>query len=245
MLAAALPLLLILAVANSPASGGGPPFIDLIRRNGLFAPLAALAVVQPFSLPLAAGLLAGDSVAGEATAGTLRYLLVRPVGRVRLVLEKYLATLALLGLGILWMVVVASVAGWIWAGFGDFPTLSGTVLSMPEALGRVAMAAAYVLTGVAGVAAIGVLFSTLTDSGPGATAATVALVVVTEIMSVLPALEVVHPYLLSTHWLAFVDLFRDPIAWDALRTGLFAEACYVVVPLALAVARFVRKDIAS
>ena len=39
--------------------------------------------------------------------GTLRYLLVRPVGRVRLVAEKYGAVMTLLALAVLWIMAVA------------------------------------------------------------------------------------------------------------------------------------------
>src|SRR6266508_2354750 len=105
LLAAALggiPVLIVIAVKLSPptpaATEDAPPFLFQILRNGLFAPLTGLAVIQPFFLPLAAGLLAGDSVAGEAQAGTLRYLLVRPVARTRLVLGKYGAAMLLLGI---------------------------------------------------------------------------------------------------------------------------------------------------
>src|SRR2546422_8659083 len=119
LLAAALggiPVLIVIAVKLSPPtsadSGDAPPFLFQILRNGLFAPLTGLAVIQPFFLPLAAGLLAGDAVAGEAQAGTLRYLLVRPVARTRLVLGKYGAAMALLGLLLLWGVG----SGGFWGG---------------------------------------------------------------------------------------------------------------------------------
>ena len=88
LLAAALagvPVLIVIAVKASPpepqAAEDAPPFLLQIVRNGLFAPLTGLAVVQPFFMSLAIGLFAGDAIAGEAQAGTLRYLLVRPIGR--------------------------------------------------------------------------------------------------------------------------------------------------------------------
>ena len=81
-----LPVLIVIAVKASPprpqAAEDAPPFLLQIVQNGLFAPLTGLAVVQPFFMSLAIGLFAGDAIAGEAQSGTLRYLLVRPVGRV-------------------------------------------------------------------------------------------------------------------------------------------------------------------
>src|SRR5438034_455263 len=175
LLAAALggiPMLIVIAVKLSPPtsadSGDAPPFLFQILRNGLFAPVTGLAVIQPFFLPLAAGLLAGDAVAGEAQAGTLRYLLVRPVARTRLVLGKYGAAMALLGLLLLWVVGCGAFWGGVVFGFKPLPTLSGTTLSVAQASLRILAAAGYILLGVSGIAAIGVCISTLTDSGPAA-----------------------------------------------------------------------------
>src|SRR6266542_6890715 len=96
----------VLATTSATNSDGGPPFFDLIRHSGLIASLAAVALIQPFFLPLGTGLLSGESIASEASGGTLRYLVVRPVGRVRLVLSKYLAVMTQLAAAIVWIAVV-------------------------------------------------------------------------------------------------------------------------------------------
>jgi ABC-2 type transport system permease protein len=49
--------------------------------------------VLPVFLPVAVAVVAGDSIAGEASAGTLRYLLARPVGRTRLLVAKLVAVI--------------------------------------------------------------------------------------------------------------------------------------------------------
>ena len=72
----------------------GPPFLFEIAGNGVFVALTALTVVLPLFLPLAVSVVSGDAVAGEATLGTLRYLLVVPVSRTRLLLVKYAGALA-------------------------------------------------------------------------------------------------------------------------------------------------------
>lgn len=99
---AAVPVLIGIAVrietghGSSPGpggGGGGPAFLSQVTNNGLFLVFAALAVTLPVFLPMAVGVVAGDSVAGEASAGTLRYLLVAPAGRTRLLLTKYASVL--------------------------------------------------------------------------------------------------------------------------------------------------------
>ena len=82
---AAVPVILAVSVRlSSPGQGGGPNFISAITGNGLFVAFAALALELPLFLPLAVSAISGDSVAGEANLGTLRYLLAIPAGRTRL-----------------------------------------------------------------------------------------------------------------------------------------------------------------
>ena len=244
-LLAGVGVLPVIILATAGQGEGGPPFFELIPKNGLFAALTAMALIQPFILPLGAALLAGETLAGEATAGTLRYLLVRPVGRVRLVAAKYGAVMALLGLAVVWVLMIGLVSGGIAYGYGPLPTLSGTTLSAGAAALRLAASAAYVLLGVAGVGAIGVFASTITDSAPGATVATVAFVIISQILDAIPSLRVIRPYLLTHDWLAFGDLFRSPVAWEAMRHGLLVFAAYTVLFLGGSLAIFTRKDVVS
>ena len=244
---AALAILPVVVLATSaPMSNeGGPPFFDLIRHSGLIASLAAVALIQPFFLPLGTGLLSGEAIAGEASNGTLRYLVVRPVGRRRLVLTKYLAVMIQLAAAVAWIALVGLVAGLIAFGSGPITTLSGGTLAVGPGLARILLAGVYVWLGMAGLAAIGLLISTLTESGPGATAATVSIAIASQVLDNLSSLRVIHPYLISHRWLAFVDLFRQPIDWSGLRQGLVIDAIYTAVFLGASLALFGRKDVLS
>jgi ABC-2 type transport system permease protein len=244
-----IPILIAVAVHLSPPSTGdaadGPPFLLQIVRNGLFAPLTGLAVIQPFFLPLATGLFAGDAIAGEAQGGTLRYLLVRPVSRTRLVFAKYSASMTLLVTLLLWVVVCGLVAGGVLFGLRSLPTLSGTTLSLGDALLRILAAVGYMLLAVSGVTSIGLFFSTLTDSAPGATVATIIIAIASQIHDNLPSLRTIHPYLPTHGWLAFTDLFRFPVEWSAMRGGLMVSAAYTVIFLGAALLVFRRRDVTS
>src|SRR5713226_3357396 len=94
---AVIPAALSLAVylSGGPESGRGPTFLDQVTHNGVFAALAGLTVTIPFFLPLTVAVVTGDSIAGEASLGTLRYLLTRPSGRTRLLAVKALTTAVL------------------------------------------------------------------------------------------------------------------------------------------------------
>jgi ABC-2 type transport system permease protein len=77
-----------------PPPGQGSAFLSAVLQDGALYPAAALALVLPVFLPVAVAVVAGDAIAGEATTGTLRYLLVRPVGRTRLLVAKLVSVIA-------------------------------------------------------------------------------------------------------------------------------------------------------
>src|SRR5258705_5771792 len=89
-----LPVLVAVFVAVThlaPPPGQGPALLSAVLSSGSLYPAAALAIVLPIFLPVAVAVVAGDSIAGEASSGTLRYLLARPVGRTRLLVAKIIS----------------------------------------------------------------------------------------------------------------------------------------------------------
>src|SRR5690349_474222 len=105
----AVPLLLGLVVfftRDTAMAGEGPGFIGRVTENGLFLVVASVFVCLPFLLPLTVGIASGDAVAGEASTGTLRYLLVTPVGRSRLLVVKAIGALAFVAAAVLAIAVV-------------------------------------------------------------------------------------------------------------------------------------------
>ena len=242
---AALAILPVVVLSSSDSGGGGPLFFDRIRDNGLFAALAVLVLLEPFFLPLGTSLLSGESIAGEASLGTLRYLVVRPVGRARLVVHKYLAIMAQLAAAVLWVMILGLVAGGIAFGYGPLPTLSGSTLGPGSALIRIAATGLFVLLQMSGLAAIGMFISTLTDAGLGAAGSTMALAIASQILDSLSSLKVIHPYLISHQWLAFADLFRTPVEWHGIVQGLLLAGVYTALFLGGAILVFSRKDVVS
>jgi ABC-2 type transport system permease protein len=239
--------LLLVLTDLAPRAGEGPPFLSAVLRNGALYPLAALAIVLPLFLPIAVAVVAGDSIAGEAQAGTLRYLLARPAGRTRLLVAKLVAVLAFV---IVTVVVVAGVGYVIGSALFDSQpiggtSVSGTSLTSAELTGRTVLAIGYVAVSMLGVAAFALFFSTLTDSPLGATMGALAVLVASSLLFTLDAASPIAPYLPTRYWLAFVDLFRDPIQWRDITRGLALQGVYVGVLLAAAWANFTTKDVTS
>lgn len=234
-----------LLVAGPAPTGRGPAFLSEITNNGLFVGLTSMIVAIPLFLPLTIGVVAGDTIAGEASHGTLRYLLIAPAGRIRLLLVKYLGAAAFCAVATLTVVVVGTLVGWALFPIGPVTLLSGATVSVGEALLRFLAIAAYVTVSLLGMSAIGLFLSTLTTVPVGAMAATAILAVVSEILDALPQLEWLHPWLFTHYWLGFADLMRDPIVWDSFADNAVLQAGYVVVFGALAVGRFTTKDVLS
>ncbi|WP_329220127.1 ABC transporter permease [Streptomyces sp. NBC_01485] len=225
--------------------GGGPAFIAQITNNGLFLVFTALAATLPFFLPMAIGVIAGDAIAGEASAGTLRYLLVAPAGRTRLLLTKYATVMAFCLVATLVVAVSALVVGALLFPLGDLTTISGTTISFADGLLRALLIALVVAASLTGVAALGLFVSTLTSSGIAAMATTVGLLITVQILDQIPQLHALQPYFFSHYWLSFADLMREPVYWDDLQKNLGLQALYAAVFGSAAWARFTTKDVTA
>ena len=246
----ALPTLVgvLLAVTDlGPRPGTGPAFLSAVLTDGTLFPLAALAIVLPLFLPIAVAVTAGEAIAGEAQQGTLRYLLVRPVGRTRLLVAKLVSAMAFVVLTVLVVAGTAYVVGALLLGSDDATagatSVSGSALSGQELVGRTLLALGYAMLCMLGVAAIALFFSTLARSPLGAALGTLAVLVASTLLLTLDAARVLHPYLPTRYWLAFVDLFRNPILWRETERGVLLQAVYVVVFLGAAWANFMTKDV--
>ncbi|MFD3520854.1 ABC transporter permease [Streptomyces sp. NPDC058653] len=230
---------------GGPEGGAGPAFLTQITNNGLFLVFAALAATLPVFLPMAVGVIAGDAVAGEANGGTLRYLLVAPAGRTRLLLAKYAATLVFCLAATLAVAVSALIVGALLFPLGDVTTISGTSISFADGLVRAVLIALVVAASLIGLAALGLFVSTLTNSGIAAMATTVGLVITVQILDTIPQLHGIHPYLFPHYWLSFADLLREPFYWDDVLRNLGLQGVYAAVFGSAAWARFTAKDISA
>jgi ABC-2 type transport system permease protein len=268
----ALPVAVAVFIAVThlaPPPGEGAAFLSAVVQDGSLYPAAALALVLPVFLPVAVALVAGDSIAGEATAGTLRYLLIRPVGRTRLLVAKLVAVITYVLLAVVSVTLTSYLTGVFLFGSkppeavgrpGNFqagiPTggvqagssatsLSGAPLTLVQLLERIAGAVALITVSMLGVAAIALFLSTVTDSVLGAAFGALAVLVGSEVLVTLNAAASIQPYLPTRYWLAWIDFFRQPIFWRDIQRGFGIQLVYVAVFLAAAWANFSTKDVTA
>lgn len=245
---ALIPILLALAVylsADRLAPGEGPPFVDRVTQNGMFTGFAAMLLAMPLFLPLTVSVVAGDTIAGEAGLGTLRYLLIAPVGRIRLLVVKYLGTLAFVSVGTITLMVGGALIGALLFPVGPVTLLSGDVIGLGESLGRMALVALYATISMMGMLALGLFISTLTTIPVGAMTGVLVASGVSQILDNLPQLAVIHEFLFTHYWLDFADLLRDPIELSSMSSNLALQMGYLALFGALAYSRFSTKDILS
>lgn len=241
----AFPVFLAIAVSISggPPNGAGPTFLDRASHSGVFTALAGLVVMMPFFIPLSVSIVAGDAIAGEASMGTLRYLLVRPSGRGRLLAVKAVVVAGFCLAAALIVVVAGLLAGVVLFAHGPVVTLSGTTIPFLDGVGRALLSAVVVGASMWGLAAIGLFISTVTDVPIAAMAITLGIVIFSAILDSISQVDFLHPWLLTNYWTAFTDLARDPMRWHLVWKDIVLQVGYMAVFGAGAWARMVTRDV--
>jgi ABC-2 type transport system permease protein len=228
-----------------PRPGQGPALLTDVLTNGTLFPAAALALILPIFLPVATAVIAGDTVSGEANAGTLRYLLVRPVSRSWLLFSKLVTVVVFVFMAVVLVAAIGLVAGAVLFGLEPVTSVSGSSLSTTDIVVRTVVTIAYVAVSMLGLASIAVFASTRTDSPLAAALAALATFITSQVLDLIDATRVIRPYLPTHYWLSFIDLFRDPILWHNIARGFALQVGYIVIFLGAAWASFATKDITS
>jgi ABC-2 type transport system permease protein len=243
---ALIPVALGVAVKVGTHHGSGAGgFLAQVSNNGLFLVFAALSLTLPIFLPLALGVVAGDSISGEASQGTLRYLLVAPVGRVRLLLVKgvSLAVFCLVSTAV--VSIAALLTGLALFPGGQVTLLSGDSIGMGAALVKAVWVTLLVAASLLGLAALGLFVSTLTDTPVAAMAVATGVTIVCGIVEAIPQLSAIQPWLYTSQWQSYADLLRDPVILSNIEHNLLIQLGYVAVFGSAAWARLTTRDVTS
>ncbi|PZS23664.1 MAG: hypothetical protein DLM61_23740 [Pseudonocardiales bacterium] len=227
-------------------SPGGSGLLTQIAGNGLVLPVVALSISLALLLPLAVTMAAADALAGESAHGTLRGLLLAPVSRPRLVLVKAVGVLSVAMAAVTAVTLVGIVTGLVLVGPSGTAhgmlTLSGTEVGPGSALLRVSLAAAWTVGQLAAVGAVALTVSSATEHPLVVLAAVLGGLIVFGVLSSIPALDWLQPMLLTNGWFAITDVLRDPVPLDGLASSSLRAACYLVLGLALTLARTTTRE---
>jgi ABC-2 type transport system permease protein len=225
--------------------GPGAAFLSQVAGNGVFLSFLALTIMLTLVLPLVVAVVSGESLAGEANTGTLRYLLVVPAGRARLLSVKYVAVVLFALAACMLVATSALIMGVALFPVGPVTLLSGTTVPLADGLLRLLFVVLYVTAAMAMLGAIGLAISSLTEHPIAAIAAIMILAVSSEVADNIPQFAAVGPYLPSHWWLSFGSILRMPVDSGELLHGLLSFGVYIVIFSSIAWARFTAADITS
>lgn len=245
-----LPLILVAAfkigVPDDPDSAQeGSSLADLATAGGANFTLFSIFVASSFLLLVVVALFCGDTVASEASWGTLRYLLASPVPRGRLLRQKLTVGLAYSAFALVLLPTVAMIAGTIAFGWAPLRTQLGVDIPPVEAIGRIFLAVVYIAITLLPAAGLAFYLSVRTDAPLGAVGGAVMLWIVSNILEAVTALGDLRALLPTRYGTAWLSLLSSPIEAEDMVKGTVSAVVYTTVFLALAWWRFLRKDIVS
>ncbi len=243
--AALVPVIFVVVLLIQSGGPNDVPLGRYIRDSGIVTPLVVLLFMSIWGFPLITALVAGDIVASETHNGTLKTILTRSRNRGEVFVGKALATLTYTIVIVVLMGVVGVIAGSAAWGLDSFTSLSGTPVSAGRGLGLMfASLAVYVLP-LTGIAAFGLLLSTITRNSAASVVGTLMFALFMQLIGVLPGTESIRPYLLGTQFDAWHGFLRTPADWTPIIRALWVSALYISVPLLAAYLVFLRRDVAG
>ena len=201
-------------------------------------------------IPALIALVAGDQLAGEATAGTFRLVLIRPVSRTQFLAAKYLTTL-LYTASLVVMVGILSIGLGLWLfGTGDLIAIDQygiTILPEGGLWLRFIFAYGLAIWSMFVVASLAFFISSFVENAIGPIIATMVIIIIFMIVSNLPvdAVENIKPYLFTTYISVWTEAFHDPIDWNSVRTSVLALGANSMIFYLMTFYIFRRKDILS
>jgi ABC-2 type transport system permease protein len=249
--AALVPLVFLLSIQISKVTlhpPDGPydtPLGENLRSSGLALDLVVFKLIGVVGPALIVAIVAGDIVAGEDMAGTLKTILVRSLRRGEVLAGKALAVATYVVVGLATYAVAGVLVGVVAWGFHPLIDLTGHQMSALRALGLTAVAMAVYALPVMAIASFGFFLSVVTRQSVAAVAGTLLYALALQGVSALSAIAVARPYLLVGQLTAWHDLFQTPVAGDAIVRSLWVSALFALLPLAAAWVAFVRRDVTT
>lgn len=246
-----LPLIVLAAFqfggGDDDDNGGGEfsSLVELATSGGLNFTLFTIFVSASFLLVVVVALFCGDTVASEASWGSLRYLLAAPVPRARLLTVKLVVALGYSLLALLTLAGTALLIGTVRYGWHPLSSTVAAEIPAGEGLLRLLGIMGYLAVGLLVVAGLAFLLSVSTDAPLGAVGGAVLLVILSGILDQITALGGLRN-LLPTHYnQAWLGLLSTPVQTDDIVKGCISAICYATAFWALAWWRFLRKDVVS
>ena len=200
-------------------------------------------------VPFLISLVAGDQLAGEATGGTFRLMLIHPPSRTRILAAKYVTTLLYTLSLVAFLALLALGLGLLLFGTGDLivPGRTLTIIPGGEMPWRLPLAFGLGIWSMWCVASLAFLFSSLVENAIGPIIGTMAVIIVFLVVNSTPItlFTAIRPYLFTTYFNVWQKVMEQPVPWGEIAAhtaylgffsiGFYAATWYI----------FVTKDVLS
>jgi len=211
-----------------------------------FIILNALTIHIPFLITL----VAADLLAGEATAGTYRILVTRPVSRMQIVTSKFLAGIIYTGSLIFWLAVMSLVVGLIVFGDGELIVAGSQaviIFEKSDVLWRFFLAYGFGILSMSVVCSLAILFSSLVENAIGPIVSTIAVIIIFIILSAFDVeiLRELKPYLFTNYILDWREFFNDPLDISEITKSVLILSGHIILFFTATAFIFHKKDILS
>jgi ABC-2 type transport system permease protein len=208
--------------------------------------LNALTIHIPFLITL----VAADLLAGEATAGTYRILVTRPISRMQIVTSKFLAGMIYTSSLILFLAIMSLVVGLIIFGNGELivtGSQSIIILEKSDILWRFFLAYGFAILSMTVVCSLAILFSSLVENAIGPIVSTMAVIIIFIILSAFDVeiLRELRPYLFTSYMLNWREFFNDPMDFADITKAISVLSGHIIVLFIVTSFIFHKKDILS
>lgn len=240
-----LPLVLVGAFSLGDGGGGGGGYVDLAQSGSANFAVFTMFAASDFLLVILAALFAGDAVPSEASWSSLRYLLVAPVNRARLLASKLVVAIGSTVLATVLLAACALLVGGLAYGWSAYTSPGGTGLEWVDFLPRFALAVAVIAVTLLQVVGIALLIGTLSDAPLGAVGGAVLVTIVSSILDTIEQLGDLRHALPMHYSRAWIRALSPDIAWTDINRGALWALIYFVLTVAIAFWWFRRKDVLS
>ncbi len=213
--------------------------------------LVAYVILQSLfiHIPFLIVLVGGDLLAGEATAGTYRVLVTRPVSRFQIITAKFLAGIIYTVSLLIWLIILSLIVSLLIFGSGELITFRGKLIifASNDVLWRFLCAYGFAVISMTTVMALSFFFSSMVENAIGPIVASMAVIIIFLILSAIPVdiLQTVKPYLFTTHMVLWDGFFNDPIDWKDVLSSAIVLIGHITGLYLLSTYIFLRKDILS
>ena len=241
----ALPLVIVAAFALGDGDPSEGSLVDLATGGAANFAIFTTAVSSSFLLIVLAALFVGDSLPSEASWSTLRYLLLAPVPRARLLASKLVVGLASTAVAVVALIGWSLLVGLVFYGPAGFSNPSGGTLDWATFGPRLVVVAAYLVVTLLPVGAIAFALGVRTDAPLAAVGGAVMVTIVAAILDQIDNLGSLRNALPMHDAGAWFALLRPEVGWDDLVQGTLWSVLYTLVFVGLAFWMFRRKDVLS